>query len=97
MMKNNKLTKTSNLAEQVGDVAKRYLNDLNTKSSAYLYQFILTSVEPPLLRLAMQESRYNQSRAARLLGISRGTLRAKLAYYFPNEFIGEREKSWQSS
>ena len=43
-----------------------------------LYGLVLTEVEYPLLEIALQQTRGNQTKAAKLLGISRGTLRKKL-------------------
>ena len=39
---------------------------------------VIDEVEKPLLEVVMQHSDFNQSRAARLLGINRNTLRKKL-------------------
>jgi Fis family transcriptional regulator len=46
-----------------------------------LYELVLGEVEPPLLRTVMEYTRGNQSRAAEILGINRGTLRKKLKTY----------------
>ena len=50
----------------------------------------MEAVEAPLFRTVMETTRYNQSRAARVLD-SRGTLRTKLKHYFDDEFIGTRD------
>jgi Fis family transcriptional regulator len=42
---------------------------------------VLEEVEPPLLRAVLRHTRNNQSKAARMLGLSRGTLRKKLKQY----------------
>ena len=39
---------------------------------------VLTEMERPLLEVVMRESGNNQSRAARILGLNRNTLRKKL-------------------
>jgi len=52
---------------------------------------VLEEIEGPLFRTVMEMTRYNQSKAARVLGVSRGTLRTKLKRYFDDEFIGTRE------
>jgi Fis family transcriptional regulator len=39
---------------------------------------VLTEMERPLLEVVMRESGNNQSRAARMLGLNRNTLRKKL-------------------
>lgn len=79
------------LIQQVIGTVKGYLNAVNTKdSSLNLYQLIVEEVEAPLFRTVMELTRYNQSKAARVLGVSRGTLRTKLKRYFDDEFIGTR-------
>ncbi len=44
-----------------------------------LYRMVMQQAERALLAYVMEETRHNQSKAAAWLGISRGTLRAKLA------------------
>ena len=43
-----------------------------------LYRNVMSRVEMPLLRLALELSAGNQLKAARMLGINRNTLRKKL-------------------
>jgi len=83
----------SALADHVIDVVKTYLNSSNSKSANLnLYQLVIEEVEAPLFRTVMELTRYNQSKAARVLGVSRGTLRTKLKRYFDDEFIGTRDQ-----
>ncbi len=42
---------------------------------------VLAEMEVPLLRVVMRYTKNNQSKAAKILGLSRGTLRKKLAIY----------------
>ena len=46
-----------------------------------LYEFVLEQVEEPLLQTVMERHGGNQTRAAEMLGMSRGTLRKKLIRY----------------
>lgn len=46
-----------------------------------LYAMVLGEVEAPLLEIVMSHADGNQSRAAEILGINRGTLRKKLKQY----------------
>ena len=46
-----------------------------------VYQLVLNEVEPPLLNSVMRFSNNNQSKAARILGLNRTTLRTKLYKY----------------
>jgi Fis family transcriptional regulator len=79
------------LVQHVVDVVKSYLNNVNMKDpNLNLYQLVIEEIEGPLFRTVMELTRYNQSKAARVLGVSRGTLRTKLKRYFDDEFIGTR-------
>ena len=49
-----------------------------------LYELVLAEVEQPLLDTIMQYTRGNQTRAATMMGINRGTLRKKLKKYGMN-------------
>lgn len=80
------------LSNQVINAVKGYLNTVGSKdANLNLYQLIVEEVEAPLFRTVMELTRYNQSKAARVLGVSRGTLRTKLKRYFDDEFIGTRD------
>jgi Fis family transcriptional regulator len=80
------------LSNQVINAVKGYLTSVGNKdANLNLYQLIVEEVEAPLFRTVMELTRYNQSKAARVLGVSRGTLRTKLKRYFDDEFIGTRD------
>ena len=65
-------------AEQV---LTEYFARLNGHTPADLHQLVLREVEEPLLRIVMERSAGNQSRAAAMLGITRATLRKKLRLF----------------
>ena len=65
------------LKEHVYLAAQAYFAELGYSIEDF-YDRVLAEVEEPLLRAVMEITRYNQSKAARLLGMSRGTLRIKL-------------------
>lgn len=80
------------LHHQIISSVKKFLQSTSSKDkNPNLYQIILEEVEAPLFRTVMEMTRYNQSKAARVLGVSRGTLRTKLKRYFDDEFIGTRD------
>ncbi|MDG2315785.1 MAG: DNA-binding transcriptional regulator Fis [Gammaproteobacteria bacterium] len=58
-----------------------YFKNLNGYKPAELYQLVIGEVEKPLFRTVMNYTSGNQSEAAEILGISRGTLRKKLKIY----------------
>ena len=85
-MKNNKKSFDSYskkpLKDEVRKAMSRYFNQLDQKNTPIdVYQLVLNEVEPPLLRSVMQFSNNNQSKAAKILGINRTTLRTKLKKY----------------
>jgi len=62
--------------------AERALSDyLNGHRPAHLYDMVLREVEEPLFRVVLDYAEGNQSRAAGILGINRGTLRKKLKQF----------------
>lgn len=46
-----------------------------------LYQLVITAIEKPLLEVVLEYTKGNQSRAAKLLGVSRNTLRKLISSY----------------
>ncbi|AFJ02966.1 DNA-binding protein Fis [Methylophaga frappieri] len=69
------------LKECVDTALKNYFQQLNGAPAANLYEMLMTEVEVPLLKATLQHTHGNQSRAAEILGINRGTLRKKLKQY----------------
>lgn len=72
---------TEPLRECVRDALNSYFKQLDGHTASDLYQMVLAEVEKPLLETVMQHTEGNQSRASTILGISRSTLRKKLAIY----------------
>jgi Fis family transcriptional regulator len=58
-----------------------YFASLNGDRPAQLYDLVLREVEEPLFRAVLDYASGNQSRAAVILGINRGTLRKKLRQF----------------
>ena len=54
------------------------VRDAAAANGGRLYRSVMSRVEMPLLRLALELSAGNQLKAARLLGINRNTLRKRL-------------------
>tara|TARA_B110000503_G_scaffold63672_2_gene100451 strand:+ start:41321 stop:41632 length:312 start_codon:yes stop_codon:yes gene_type:complete len=71
----------SHLREAVTTAMRDYLEQLDGQLSSDVYQMVLTEVEAPLLAEIMAYNRNNQTRAAIMLGLNRGTLRKKLKQY----------------
>lgn len=56
----------------------RYFQTLNGHRPEALYDLVIGEVEKPLFRAVLDYTGGNQSLAANILGINRGTLRKKL-------------------
>ncbi len=70
--------KGTSLRDSVASAVKSYLDQLDGQLGTEVYQMVLTEVEGPLLEQIMQYTRNNQTKASRMLGLNRGTLRKKL-------------------
>ena len=70
------------LRDEVRKAMKRYFLQLDQKNNPIdVYHMVLNEVEPPLLDAVMKFSNDNQSKAAKILGMNRTTLRTKLKKY----------------
>jgi Fis family transcriptional regulator len=69
------------LRDSVRQAVSGYLAQFNSQDTTELYELVLSEVEAPMLDSIMQYTRGNQTRAATMLGINRGTLRKKLKKY----------------
>lgn len=69
------------IRRSVQSAIELYLDDLNGHMVNDLYHVVLNEVEPALLDVVMNHVEGNQTQAAELLGINRGTLRKKLKQY----------------
>ncbi len=72
---------TETLRECVQVALKNYFDHIGDHSVHNLYRMVMAEVESPLLETVMDYTRGNQTKAAAVLGISRSTLRKKLAQY----------------
>lgn len=80
-------TQEQGLQDLVYQLVSKFLSDPKNKSITGLYDMILSEVEPPLLEAVMKKRRGNQLQAAKILGISRGTIRKKLQRYFGTKYF----------
>lgn len=58
-----------------------YFEHLEGHDVTDVYEMVLAEVEAPLLEVVMKYTRHNQTKAANVLGLNRGTLRKKLKQY----------------
>ena len=79
---NSNSTQPESLRAYTERVLKNYFAQLDNGSApSNLHNLVLKEVEIPLLQVVLQQTRGNQTKAAQLLGWSRGTLRKKLKEY----------------
>lgn len=60
---------------------RRYFEDMGNTEPENLHRQVLAEVEPPLIEETLAFTGGNQTRAARILGMTRNTLRNKLRMY----------------
>ena len=80
----NQLKPTSvsvTLSAHVKQAVELYFSQLKGHDITNLYAMVLSEVEKPLLETTLKQTSFNQSKAAKALGLSRSTLRKKLEHY----------------
>ena len=65
----------------VQQAIRRYLEDMGASQPECLYRTLMAEVEPPLIEEVLRYTQGNQSQTAKILGMTRNTLRAKLNRY----------------
>ena len=70
-----------NLQDKIETLLDKYFKDLDGENPNDVYNMVLHSVEKPLLIYIMNYAQGNQTRAAKILGLNRNTLRKKLEFY----------------
>ena len=73
--------KISQLSHAVKHSIRRYLYELDGAKPNNMYDLVLQQIEQPLFEAILEHTKGNQSRAAEMLGLNRGTLRKKLRSY----------------
>ena len=69
------------LCQHTEDALDQYFTTLNGDRPGDLYDLVIGEVERPLFKAVMDFTQGNQSQAAGILGVNRGTLRKKLRIY----------------
>jgi len=69
------------LAIYIKQKVEQYFTQLNGHDPVGLHAMVISEVERPLLEAALEYSGYNQTKAAKALGLSRSTLRKKMEQY----------------
>lgn len=74
-------TQGKSLRDYVEQAVNNYFQHLEGQDVTDVYDMVLSEVETPLLEVVMKYTRHNQTKAAQVLGLNRGTLRKKLKQY----------------
>lgn len=69
------------LSQHVAAALEGYFAHMGDQVPENVYELVLNEIELPLLQAVMKYCRYNQSKAAQVLGLNRGTFRKKLEFY----------------
>jgi Fis family transcriptional regulator, factor for inversion stimulation protein len=70
-----------NLPDNIETLLDQYFEDLDGDEPNAIYEMVINTVEKPLLLYIMNKTEGNQSKAAKMLGLNRNTLRKKLKLY----------------
>ncbi len=69
------------LRRNVQQAIRQYLEDMGKSQPESLYRTLMAEVEPPLIEEVLRYTHGNQSQTAKILGMTRNTLRTKLNRY----------------
>jgi len=72
---------TQTLRSAVDQAVANYFRQLGSEEVTGVYDMVLAEIEAPLLMRTLEYTRGNQTQAAIVLGLNRGTLRKKLKQY----------------
>ena len=74
-------TQNQSLRDCVEQAMDNYFKHLEGQDVSNVYDLVMAEVEAPMLEIVMKYTRHNQTKAAHVLGLNRGTLRKKLKQY----------------
>jgi Fis family transcriptional regulator len=60
---------------------KKYFNSLDGEEAHDVLKMVLDDVEPVVIQYVLDKVNHNQSKAAKILGLNRGTLKKKIDLY----------------
>ena len=69
------------LSVHVKKTVELYFSQLNGYDTSGLHAMVISEVEKPLIASTLEYCSQNQTKAAKLLGLSRSTLRKKIELY----------------
>jgi DNA-binding protein Fis len=75
---NQRFIKSIGIGRFVEEKLKGFMKNIKNFETFNLYETVIPEVEKALIVMVMKETKWNQTKAARLLGINRNTLRDKI-------------------
>lgn len=78
---NSQPAETQSLRGAVEQAMENYFKHLDGQPVSNVYDMVMAEVEAPMMEVVLKYTRHNQTRAAQVLGLNRGTLRKKLKQY----------------
>ena len=81
MNKRIHLNRSNDIGRSVEKSLDEYFRRLDGEPAHNVYEMVIGHVERALLASVLERAGHNQTQAADILGLSRGTLRAKLSKY----------------
>lgn len=69
------------LSAQVKETIDHYFSQLNGHDTSGLHAMVMNEVEKPLMEATLNYCGQNQTKASKILGLSRSTLRKKIEFY----------------
>lgn len=71
----------NNINDCVRDALKTYFSDIGDHDVTNVYELVISQVEKPLLEVVLEQTRGNMTKASKVLGLNRGTLRTRMKKY----------------
>lgn len=84
--------KAGALSTAVTSLINQHIETIGKNKVENLHALVMEAIEPVLFKAVLEYSHYNQSKAAKRLGLSRGTFRTRLEAYFGDAYVGKRSK-----
>lgn len=75
------ISANQSLRDCVDQAMENYFRNLDGQPVTNVYDMVMAEVEAPMLEVVLKYTRHNQTKAAQVLGLNRGTLRKKLKQY----------------
>ncbi|HXM81972.1 MAG TPA: helix-turn-helix domain-containing protein [Burkholderiales bacterium] len=72
------MSRSNELSDCVKRSLERYFKDMDGEKPTSIYEMVLKNIEKPMIETVLGKAAGNQSLAAKMLGVTRNTLRKKM-------------------